>query len=181
MNRRSSYGLAAGVFVAITLAACANAGGPTPPSATSVAATAQIARPTAEAAATQVAPTAQAAGTQVVAQILATVSASAPIRINNVQASTGDSTVVIENTSGASVDLTGWQLQVGGASAALPSGMTVAPGATVTLHTGSGTSTPTDVYLGAQAQNITTSLKPGAQVVLQSPSGPVSAFNVPGA
>jgi len=79
------------------------------------------------------------------------------------------------------VDLTGWQLQVGTASVALPGGMNVTPGQTVTLHTGSGTSTSSDVYLGSSAQSISANLKPGAQVVLQSPSGPMTAFTVPNA
>ena len=194
MNRRTSVPLVASVFGGVVLAACSAASGtPTLPTTSpaqqatvqavqpTVQALATQSAPTVQSAATQAAPTIRAAQTQVVAPISATVSASAPIHITSVQTSGADSTIQIQNTSTGAVDLTGWQLQVGNASAALPSGMSVAPGASVTVHTGTGTSTPTDVYLGAQAQNVSANVKPGAQVVLQSPSGPVTAFTVPGA
>ena len=192
MKTRSSLLLAATVFSGAALAACSS-GGPAAVPTLSPAqnATVQSAQPTAQAVATQAAPTVQAAATQAaptiaaaatqVAPISATVSASAPIHITAVQSSQTDSTVTLQNTSSSAVDLTGWQLQVGNASVALPSGMNVAPGETVTLHTGTGTSTPSNVYLGTSAQTLNANLKPGAQVVLQSPSGPMTAFTVPNA
>src|SRR5262249_30077975 len=110
-----------------------------------------------------------------------TVSASAPVHITSVQRSTSDSTITLQNTSQTPVDLSGWQLQVGGANAWLPRGMLVPPGASVNLHTGSGTTTPSDVFLGPPSQSLVANLQPGAQVVLQRPNGPVTAFSVPGA
>jgi Lamin Tail Domain len=140
--------------------------------------------PTARAVSTQVSATAQSVGAQTAptAQaVSSTVSAAAPIHITSVQRSTNDSTITLQNTSQTPVDLSGWQLQVGTANAPLPSGMQVPPGASVMLHTGTGTTTPSDVYLGPPAQSLVANLQPGAQVVLQSPNGPVTAFSVPGA
>lgn len=194
MRTRSSLLLVASVFGGAALAACSATGGPSAPPTLSpgqnatvqsvqptVQAAATQAAPTIQAAATSAAPTIQAAATQVAAPMSATISASAPIHITAVQSSQSDSTIALQNTSPSVVDMSGWKLEVGSANVALPSGMSVSPGATVTLHTGTGTSTPTDVYLGSSAETISSNLKPGAQVVLQSPSGPMTAFTVPNA
>jgi lamin tail-like protein len=189
MNRRASLSLLVSVFGGGVLVACSSASSPssaTPISAqsTQAVATAQAVAPTVQAVATQVvAPTLQAAAPTLqsaATQVTGTVTAASPVRINSVQTSNSDASVVVQNTSPSAVDLTGWQLRVGSASAALPAGMSVAPGDTVTLHTASGTSTPSNIYIGPAAQNLTANLQPGAQVVLQSPSGPVTAFTVPG-
>jgi hypothetical protein len=155
--------------------------------ATQAAPTLQAARPTVQAlsttAANQIAtaaPTLQAIATQF-APVSSTVTASEPVRMTAVQSSPTDSTVSIQNTSTTTVDVSNWRLQVGTASTALPSGVVVQPGQSVTLHAATGTSTPTDVYLGQTAQNVIANLKPGAQVMLQSPQGQTSAFTVPGA
>jgi hypothetical protein len=153
MNRRASLPFLVGVFGGVVLVACSNASSPS--TATPI----------------------SAQSTQAVATVQA---AASPVRINAVQTSGSDAAVVVQNTSPSAVDLTGWQLSVGGASAALPSGMNVAPGDTLTLHTASGTSTSSNVYIGGNAQNLSANLRPGAQVILQSPSGPVTAFTVPG-
>jgi hypothetical protein len=90
--------------------------------------------------------------------------------------------VSLQNTSGSTVDLGGWVLQVGTASAQLPAGLAIQPGQSITLHSGTGTNTATDVYLGAQASALAQQAKPGARVVLQNPSGaPTTAFTIPSA
>jgi micrococcal nuclease len=60
-----------------------------------------------------------------------------------------DEYVVFENAGDASLNLTGWTVEEGaGRTYAFPSRTTLAPGATLTLHTGAGTDTATDVYWG---------------------------------
>jgi len=137
--------------------------------------------PTVQSLATQSAPTVQALATQV-APVAATASASAPVRILGVQSTSTDASISLQNTSSSNADLGGWQLKVGTSTVTLPAGLTVPAGQTVTLHTASGTSTATEVYLGSTASSITPLLKPGAQVVLQNPSGaPTTAFTIPSA
>ncbi|WP_277554087.1 lamin tail domain-containing protein [Halobaculum limi] len=63
-----------------------------------------------------------------------------------------DEYLVFENTGDSELDLSGWTV----ADAAdhvytVPEGTTLAPGGQVTLHTGSGTDTETDLYWGAAA------------------------------
>jgi len=60
-----------------------------------------------------------------------------------------DEYVVFENVGTESLDLTGWSVEDGaGYTYAFPDGFSLAVGATVTLHTGSGTDTATDIYWG---------------------------------
>jgi hypothetical protein len=62
----------------------------------------------------------------------------------------------------------------------LPSNATVPAGQSLTLHTATGTSSGSDVYLGQNTQQIESSLQPGTRVALQNPSGTtVSSFTVP--
>jgi len=61
-----------------------------------------------------------------------------------------DEYVVFENTGEASLDLSGWTVaDEAGKLYTFPDGYTLGPGETVTLHTGSGTDTETDLYWGA--------------------------------
>jgi hypothetical protein len=161
---------AAATQAAPTVQAAATRAAPT------IQAAATQAGPTVQAAATQAAPTVQAAATQA-----ATAAAASPIRIASVQSTPSDATISVQNTSSTSANLSGWTVQVGTATAQLPSGLTVQPNQTLTLHTGDGTSTSSDVYLGPAARNLTAEVKPGARVLLQGPSGPPAAFVVPGA
>jgi competence protein ComEC len=136
--------------------------------------------PTAGALATQSAPTVQAVATQA-APAVATAAASSPVRILGAESNGTDSMISLQNASDTAVDLNGWVLQVGTASAHLPS-LTIQPGQSVTLHSTSGTNTATDVYLGADASALAQQAKPGARVVLQNPSGaPTTAFTIPSA
>jgi competence protein ComEC len=61
-----------------------------------------------------------------------------------------DEYLVFENTGGSTLDIGGWTVaDEAGHTYTVPAGVTVAPGATITLHTGSGTDTETDLYWGA--------------------------------
>jgi hypothetical protein len=185
-------GLAAAILVLAVFVGCSSTAtapsvtvGPTVQAAATQAvapttqALANQAAPTVSAAATQIAPTAQALA-NTAAPFAATVTTSAPVRVTNVKVETTDSTVALQNVGNQAVDLSNWSLQVGTVHTQLPAGLNVPPGQTVTVHTGSGTSSPTDVYLGTDAQAIASQLRPGVQIVLANPSGsPVSSFVVP--
>jgi competence protein ComEC len=60
-----------------------------------------------------------------------------------------DEYVVFENTGDTALDLSGWTVaDAAGATYTVPDGTTLDPGAQVTLHTGSGEDTSTDLYWG---------------------------------
>ncbi|WP_435349694.1 lamin tail domain-containing protein [Haloarchaeobius sp. HRN-SO-5] len=61
-----------------------------------------------------------------------------------------DEYVVFENTGESTLDLSGWRLEdAAGREYYFPVGFVLAPGARVTVHTGEGTDTDTDLYWGA--------------------------------
>lgn len=61
-----------------------------------------------------------------------------------------DEYVVFENTGSDPLDLSGWTVEDEvGQTYTVPEGTTLDPGATVTLHTGSGEDTETDLYWGS--------------------------------
>ena len=61
-----------------------------------------------------------------------------------------DEYVVFRNDGESTLDLSGWTVSdEAGQSYTVPEGVTLAPGATITLHTGSGTDTDTDLYWGS--------------------------------
>ncbi|MFD1588117.1 lamin tail domain-containing protein [Halorientalis brevis] len=63
-----------------------------------------------------------------------------------------DEYVVFENTGEQSVDLSGWTLSDDADHVyTFPDGFVLEPGATVTVHTGSGTDSATDLYWGSDA------------------------------
>jgi hypothetical protein len=129
--------------------------------------------------ATTAAPTLQALATES-APVAATVTASAPVRVTNVNVGAQDSTVTVQNVGGHPVDLSNWSLQVGTARTQLPSSVNLQPGQMVTFHTSAGTNSQGEVYLGQDGQNIANQLRPGVQITLDNPSGgPVSSFVVP--
>jgi micrococcal nuclease len=60
-----------------------------------------------------------------------------------------DEYVVFRNNGDTTLDLAGWTVEEGaGRTYTFPAGTTLAPGATLTLHTGTGTNTETDQYWG---------------------------------
>ncbi|MDB2286952.1 lamin tail domain-containing protein [Halorubrum ezzemoulense] len=61
-----------------------------------------------------------------------------------------DEYVVFENTGNETLDLSGWTIEdEAGQRYTVPEGFELPPGQTVTLHTGSGTSTTTELYWGS--------------------------------
>jgi hypothetical protein len=186
------FRLAAAGALPLALAACSSSGAPpnvnaptAQAAATQVAPTAQAAAtriaPTVQAAATAVAPTVQAAATQA-APAAATAQAAAPVRITAARVTTGDAMLTVEGTGSQPVDLSGWTLGVGGTGVRLPANTAVRPGEALVIHTASGTSSGSDVYLGQAAQSLVQSLRPGARVSLSNPSGTeVTAFTIPSA
>jgi hypothetical protein len=188
--------IAALVSVA-TLVGCAGAPASTPSTPTISAAATQAAaavKPAVSPAATAVAAAASPAATAIAAAspadgaavaaaspAAATAVAASPLRITAVQLSPTDSLITVQNTSGAAVSLSGWKLQVGTASATLPSAAQVAPNDSLTIHTASGTSAGKDVYLGQDAATLLTGLRPGAKVALLDAQGAsVTEFTLPG-
>jgi hypothetical protein len=143
----------------------------------------QQAVPTMQAAATAAAPTVQAMATQAARQaapVLATADAATPVRIIDARMAPGDATLTLQNASAQMVDLTGWVLDVGGTTIRLPANTQVGPGMSVTLHTASGTSSGSNIYLGQDGQALAAALKPGVRVALTNPAGaPITAFTVP--
>jgi competence protein ComEC len=91
-----------------------------------------------------------------------------------------DSTLTVRNSGTTIADLAGWELRVGSERATLPSSATVLPGQSLTIHTGTGTDTATDVYLGTRASTLASGFRAGAQVVLVDPVGrPLVQFTIP--
>ncbi len=61
-----------------------------------------------------------------------------------------DEYLVFTNTGDAPLDLSGWTVRdAAGATYTFPDGVTLGPGDRLTLHTGSGTDTETDLYWGS--------------------------------
>jgi hypothetical protein len=103
------------------------------------------------------------------------------VRITGAQLGPTDTTITVQNVSGAALELTSWRLSVGQASAILPSGARIAPSETVTIHTAAGTSTARDLYLGQDAAALMSGLRPGATIALVNPQGEqVGQFTLPG-
>ena len=158
---------------AATIAAAAS-----PVASPAAAAAAAAASPAATAVAAAASPAATAAAAA--ASPIATALASSPVRITGGQLSPTDTTIRVENAGTAAVDMSGWRLRVGTATATMPANTRVAPGQTITIHTASGTSGGQDVYLGAEAAALLSGLQPGASVQLVDAQGTVvSEFAVP--
>jgi hypothetical protein len=93
------------------------------------------------------------------------------LRVVAVQPGLIDSTVTIENDSASANNLSGWTLAVGTVSMQLPPNARVEPGGQLVLHTGSGTSTGQDVYLGQEVATLASAVQPGAVVALRDANG----------
>ena len=158
-----------------------------PAAATAVAA-ASPAAATAAVAASPAVATACAAASPAAATVVAgaspaaaTAVAASPIRITGVQLGPSDVTVTVQNAGSAVVDLNGWRLRVGTATATIPAGARVAPGQSTTIHTAAGTNSASDVYLGQEAASLVPELRPGATVALVDAQGNVvGELRIPG-
>ncbi len=75
-----------------------------------------------------------------------------PDAVGNDGDNLNDEYVVFENVGSGSLDLTGWTVQDEASKTyGFPDGFSLEAGAQVTLHTGSGTDTSTDLYWGASS------------------------------
>jgi hypothetical protein len=149
------------------------------PAATQAAAAASPVATQIAAAASPVATQAAAAASPVATQAAAAAAAS-PVRITGGQLSPTDTTITIQNAGTQAVDMSGWRMRVGTATAALPANTRVGPGETLTVHTAGGTSAGRDVYLGQEAAALLGGLQPGAGVALLDAQGNVvSEFVLP--
>jgi competence protein ComEC len=82
-----------------------------------------------------------------------------------------DEYVVFENTGEESLDLSGWTVEDEvGQTYTFPDGTTLDSGATVTLHTGSGTDTDTDLYWGSGSPIWNND---GDTVIVRTPDGTI--------
>ncbi len=90
-----------------------------------------------------------------------------------VQPGPADSTLTLENSSGAPVDLTNWSVRLGATSLKLPANTVVPPNGRLVVHSGTGTSTASDVYLGQDTATLLTALQSGTTVSLVDASGNV--------
>lgn len=179
--RRYLERLALGTAALTVLGACGPNPTPATPTvgsaATAVATAAKPAAATAGAAASPVATEAAAAASPAATAAVA----ASPIRITDARLDSSDITISLQNASGMAVDLTGWRLQVGSATAALPSGARVEPNESVTIHTASGTNAARDIYLGGEASALMHGFLPGATVQLVDQQGNTAAsFRFPG-
>jgi competence protein ComEC len=87
--------------------------------------------------------TASPAGSLAVAQINADAAGDDRENLN-------DEYVVFRNTGSETLDLSGWTVSdEAGQTYTIPSGTTLGPDKTITLHTGSGTDSETDLYWGS--------------------------------
>jgi len=157
---------------------------PAPPSAPTVAVVAtQVAAirsgdatpsSTAQAVATRLAPT-----LQVVQQTIgpiATSVARSPVHITGVNVTADDTTVVIQNSGTAEVNLQGWSLLLGRNIALTLPEIRLAPGQTRTVHLAAGTSTDSEVFLNTPSiGGVAITFAPGQRAVLVSPDDQVAS------
>jgi hypothetical protein len=173
------FGLASWLAVVV---ACAPP--PAPPSAPTVAVVAtQVsairggdATPssTAQAVATRLAPTLQVV--QQTVGPIATSVARSPVHISGVTVTADDTTVVVQNSSSAEVNLQGWSLLLGRNIALTLPEIRLAPGQTRTVHLAAGTSTDSDVFLNTPSiGGVAITFAPGQRAVLVSPDDQVAS------
>jgi lamin tail-like protein len=140
--------------------------------------------PTMVAVQTQTVPTLEAIGTEVVPTVnaAATTTAESAIRITDAQLTSSAPTLTVANVGDRTIDLSAWSLQVGDQPVKLPPNTELAPGKSLVLHGSAGTSDSDNIYLGSSLGDALNALQPGAQVVLENPSGSlVASFTVPSA
>ena len=101
--------------------------------------------------------------------------AQLPVRI--VDASLADATpwLSLKNDGNVPIDVGGWRLQVGNASAGLPENAVVEPGGSLTVHAGEGMSSGNELYLGNAGDALASAAMPGAPVRLSDHNGAIVA------
>jgi hypothetical protein len=193
----------------LALAACQGAA-PTPPTkptveaaatqvvgaASPAAATAQAAASpamaTVQAAASPAIATAQAAASPAMATAAAAISAvgspspspspvaQALLRIADASLADATPWLSLQNNGDEPAEVGGWSLQVGTVTATLPESAVVQPGATLTLHAGTGMSSDDELFLGSDGEALAAAALPGTPVRLTDISGRVvSEVTVP--
>jgi hypothetical protein len=93
------------------------------------------------------------------------------LTIVSVQPGAPDSTVTLQNGGSTPIDLSNYTLTIGTVPIKLPPNSRVEAGQRVVIHTGSGTSTGSDIYLGQDFAVIATAVQPGAVIVLRDANG----------
>ena len=104
---------------------------------------------------------------------LAPAMGTSPVRIADASLSDATPWLTIQNDGGTPVDLGGWRLQVGGASAELPDDTIVEAGSALTVHAGEGMSSEDEVYLGDAGEVLASMALPGTPVRLTDGNGQV--------
>ena len=100
-------------------------------------------------------------------------SSQAPLRIADASLADATPWLSIQNDGTAPVDVSGWHLQVGSASAELPDDAVVQPGAALTLHVGEGVNSEDELYLGNAGIRLASAALPGTPVRLTDEGGRV--------
>ncbi len=205
--RRSLISTLVAVPALVTMVACSGAA-PAPPNvstastqvaagatlvASPVATAAAGAAPaiaTVQAAASPALGTAQAAASPAMATAAAIMASPSPspaaqsgmgtLRIADASLADATPWLSIQNDSDEAVEVGGWQLQVGNATAELPESAIVQPGSSLTLHAGTGLSSDDELFLGNAGDALAAAAMPGAQVRLTDDDGRiVSEVTVP--
>jgi hypothetical protein len=102
------------------------------------------------------------------------------VQISQIRFEPPDLAITVENDGPSSVDLTGWHVRVGSASAKLPDGIHLDPSSSVTLRTGEGQTTSRDVFLGDEATALLAQIHADVAVTLRDASNiAVASATVP--
>jgi hypothetical protein len=116
-----------------------------------------------------------------VSAAVGTTTALAPIAFAGAKLDPTDPQLMLRNSGASAMNLAGWKLRVGSATAAMPSTAQIGPGDTVIIHFGPGTTSAKDWYLASEAASLMPGLRPGARVQLENAQGNVvSDFALPG-
>lgn len=147
--------------IVLLVAGCQQAGPPLPEATVGPTAIAKSASPAVPTIAAQASPA-------VASPIAKTV---APLQIVSVRTQPNDVQITLQNQSANPMDLSGYQVRVGTTTVRLPQAARIGPNERLTIHTAMGTTTPQDVYLGAEGAALSTALRPGARVALLDNQG----------
>lgn len=99
--------------------------------------------------------------------------AQGSLRISDASLADATPWLSLQNDGDAPVEIGGWRLEVGTASAALPENAIVQPGSALTLHAGEGMSSESELFLGDAGEVLASMALPGTPVRLTDGSGQV--------